>query len=156
MSTKRGTIIIVDDEPGVIEIVEANLEPKGYRVLSANTGQEALEKIRKAKPDLVVLDVMMPEMDGWEVLRRIEQDPKTAGLPVIMLTVKSGDEDILRALEAGAVEYITKPFYPQDVVARVEIMLDVFDATMRDHYRQGMIAKRKRFLEHKVESAKKT
>ncbi len=140
-------ILVIDDEPGIIEIVEANLEGDGFVVVSASNGKEGLEKIKSESPELVVLDVMMPEMDGWEVLRRVEQDPDTAGLPVIMLTAKAADEDYIHGLEEGAVEYITKPFYPQELVNRIKITLMVLNPRMRDERRRNLIAKRKRLME---------
>jgi DNA-binding response OmpR family regulator len=140
-------ILVIDDEPGIIEIVEANLEGDGFDVISASNGQEGLEKIKNHKPELVVLDVMMPEMDGWEVLRKVEQDPDTAGLPIIMLTAKAADEDYIHGLEEGAVEYITKPFYPQELVNRIKITLMVLNPRMRDERRRNLIAKRKRLME---------
>jgi DNA-binding response OmpR family regulator len=140
-------VLVIDDEPGIIEIVEANLEGDGFSVISASNGKEGLEKIKSEKPELVVLDVMMPEMDGWEVLRRVEQDPDTAGLPVIMLTAKAADEDYIHGLEEGAVEYITKPFYPQELVNRIKITLMVLNPRMRDERRRNLITKRKRLME---------
>jgi two-component system alkaline phosphatase synthesis response regulator PhoP len=140
-------VLVIDDEPGIIEIVEANLEGDGFSVISASNGKEGLEKIKNEKPELVVLDVMMPEMDGWEVLRRVEQDPDTAGLPVIMLTAKAADEDYIHGLEEGAVEYITKPFYPQELVNRIKITLMVLNPRMRDERRRNLITKRKRLME---------
>ncbi len=140
-------ILVIDDEPGIIEIVEVNLEGDGFEVISASNGKEGLEKIRNEKPELVVLDVMMPEMDGWEVLRRVELDPDTAGLPVIMLTAKAADEDYIHGLEEGAVEYITKPFIPQELVNRIKITLMVLNPRMRDERRRNLITKRKRLME---------
>ncbi len=140
-------VLVIDDEPGIIEIVETNLEGDGFEVISASNGKEGLEKIKSEQPELVVLDVMMPEMDGWEVLRRVEQDPDTAGLPVIMLTAKAADEDYIHGLEEGAVEYITKPFYPQELVNRIKITLMVLNPRMRDERRRNLIAKRKRLME---------
>src|SRR5215210_2345440 len=140
-------VLVIDDEPGIIEIVEANLEGDGFEVISAANGKEGLEKIKSDSPDLVVLDVMMPEMDGWEVLRRIEQDPNIAGLPVIMLTAKAADEDYIHGLEEGAVEYITKPFYPQELVNRIKITLMVLNPRMRDERRRNLVIKRKRLME---------
>lgn len=140
-------VLVIDDEPGIIEIVEANLEGDGFEVISASNGKEGLEKIKNEAPELVVLDVMMPEMDGWEVLRSIEQDPATAGLPVIMLTAKAADEDYIYGLEEGAVEYITKPFLPQELVNRIKITLMVLNPRMRDERRKNLITKRKRLME---------
>jgi two-component system, OmpR family, alkaline phosphatase synthesis response regulator PhoP len=140
-------VLVIDDEPGIIEIVEANLEGDGFEVISASNGKEGLEKIKQEAPELVVLDVMMPEMDGWEVLRNLERDPETAGLPVIMLTAKAADEDYIYGLEEGAVEYITKPFLPQELVNRIKITLMVLNPRMRDERRRNLITKRKRLME---------
>lgn len=140
-------VLVIDDEPGIIEIVEANLEGDGFEVISASNGKEGLEKIKGEAPELVVLDVMMPEMDGWEVLRNLEKDPETAGLPVIMLTAKAADEDYIFGLEEGAVEYITKPFLPQELVNRIKITLMVLNPRMRDERRRNLISKRKRLME---------
>lgn len=139
-------ILVIDDEPDIFVIVQTNLEGAGYAVVGARDGVDGLRKTRTENPDLVILDVLMPEMDGWEVLRRIEADPQTAGLPVIMLTCKSEDADILRGLEEGAVEYVTKPFYPENLVASVKILLSVFDQPMREERRQQLIARRQRLM----------
>lgn len=142
----RRKILVVDDDPDIFVIVQTNLEGAGYEVVGASDGVEGIEKIRTQNPDLVILDVLMPEMDGWEVLSQIESDPRTAGLPVIMLTCKSEDTDILRGLEEGAVEYVTKPFYPENLVASVKILLNVFDHPMREERRQQLIARRQRLM----------
>jgi DNA-binding response OmpR family regulator len=139
-------ILVVDDEPGIVDIARANLESQGYEVIGAHDGQEALKKIREDRPDLVVLDILMPEMDGWEVLRHMELDAEMAGIPVVMLTAKVSDEDVLRGLEAGAVEYMTKPFYPQELVAAVKINLQVFDPELRQQHRRLLTEKRKRLM----------
>jgi DNA-binding response OmpR family regulator len=140
-------VLVIDDEPGIIEIVEANLEGDGFEVISASNGKEGLEKIKSEQPELVVLDVMMPEMDGWEVLRSLEKDENTAGLPIIMLTAKAADEDYIYGLEEGAVEYITKPFLPLELVNRIKITLMVLNPRMRDERRRNLITKRKRLME---------
>src|SRR5579859_2165003 len=140
------TILVVDDETGIIEIVRVNLLAEGYAVISAATGAEAIQQVRTALPDLVILDVMLPDVDGWQVLQTLESSPETAGVPVVMLTARAADEDILRGLEAGAVEYITKPFYPEDLVASVKIILNVFDPSLREDFRRQLIAKRRRML----------
>ena len=140
------TILVVDDETGIIEIVRVNMLAEGYTVISASTGAEAIEQVRSASPDLVILDVMLPDIDGWQVLQTLESSPETAGVPVVMLTARAADEDILRGLEEGAVEYITKPFYPEDLVASVKIILNVFDPSLRQDYRKQLIAKRKRLI----------
>ena len=139
-------ILVVDDDPDIFEIVETNLIGAGFRVVRAGDGAEGLRKVRSEQPDLVILDVLMPELTGWEVLAEIEADPATAGLPVIMLTCKSEDQDILRGLEEGAVEYLTKPFYPENLVASAKILLGVFDRAMRDERRLQLIARRRRLM----------
>jgi two-component system, OmpR family, alkaline phosphatase synthesis response regulator PhoP len=139
-------VLVVDDEPGIVDIARANLEAQGYQVIGAHDGHEALEKIKEDKPDLMVLDILMPEMDGWEVLRHMETDAEMAGIPVIMLTARVSDEDVLRGLEAGAVEYMTKPFYPQELVAAVKINLQVFDPELRQQHRRLLTEKRKRLM----------
>lgn len=142
----RNRILVVDDEPGIVDIARANLEGYGYSVISAYDGGEALTKIKEEKPDLVVLDILMPEMDGWDVLERMESDPDLAGIPVIMLTARVSDEDVLRGLETGAVEYMTKPFYPQDLVAAVKINLHVFDPQLRQQHRRLLAERRRRLI----------
>jgi len=124
MKTERSkpnkTILIVDDEPRIIEAVSMNLELEGYAVLGAANGLEALNKLTQELPDLVILDVMMPEMDGFESLRRIRE---VSTVPVIMLTVKGDEFDRIRGLELGADDYVTKPFSPRELVSRVKAML---------------------------------
>jgi two-component system response regulator RpaA len=140
-------ILVVDDDPDICEIVKVNLEGVGYDVRVASDGAAGLAMARELRPDLIVLDVLMPELDGWQVLERLAKDPATAGLPVIMLTCKGEDQDILHGLDQGAVEYLTKPFYPENLVASVKILLDVFDPSMRDYRRQQLIARRQRLIE---------
>jgi DNA-binding response OmpR family regulator len=142
----KGAITIVDDEPGIIEIVGVNLAADGYDISSAGTGKDALRMIRAGMPDLVILDVMLPDMDGWEVLQALESSPETAGIPVIMLTARAADDDILRGLELGAVEYVTKPFFVEDLAASVKIIFGVFDPSLREDYRRQRIAKRRRLM----------
>jgi two-component system, OmpR family, alkaline phosphatase synthesis response regulator PhoP len=142
----RQKILVVDDEPDIVEIVQTNLEGSGFQVVTAKNGAQALQKVKAENPDLVILDVLMPELDGWDVLRAIESDSQTAGLPVIMLTSKTEDADILRGLVEGAVEYFTKPFYPENLVASAKILLDVFDRRLREERRQHLIAQRQRLM----------
>lgn len=113
-------ILVVDDEPRIAEAVAMNLELEGYQVLCADNGQEALRKITEELPDLVILDVMMPDMDGFETLRMIRE---MSNVPVIMLTVKGGETDRVRGLELGADDYVTKPFSPKELVSRVKAVL---------------------------------
>lgn len=113
-------ILVVDDEPRMIRFIRMNLELEGYRVIEANNGIEALDQVRKHLPDLVVMDVMMPKMDGFEALRLLRE---ISTVPVILLTVRSDEEDRIRGLELGADDYITKPFSPRELVSRVNAVL---------------------------------
>jgi two-component system KDP operon response regulator KdpE len=114
------TILVVDDEPRIAEAVSMNLELESYQVSCASNGQEALLKITAELPDLIILDVMMPDMDGFETLRRIRE---LSNVPVIMLTVKGAETDKVRGLDLGADDYITKPFSPKELVSRVKAAL---------------------------------
>ena len=147
------TVLVVDDDPDICEIVRVNLEGAGYDVVVAADGAAGLAAAREILPDLIILDVLLPELDGWQVLEALERDPATAGRPVVMLTCKGDDQDVLRGLGLGAVEYLTKPFYPENLVASVRILLDVFDASMRDHRRQQLIARRRRLIERMASAA---
>ena len=114
------TILVVDDEPEIVRLVRAYLEEAGYRVVTGADGQEALYVARREKPDLVVLDVLMPRMDGLEFTRRIRRE---RDVPIIMLTARAEETDRIVGLELGADDYITKPFSPREVVARVRAVL---------------------------------
>ncbi len=118
--TDKKLILAVDDEPKMIGIIRMNLELEGYRVSEAHNGLEALKKVREELPDLVLLDVMMPDMDGFETLRRIRE---FSNVPVIMLTVKGEEEDKVRGLELGADDYVTKPFSPRELSSRIKALL---------------------------------
>lgn len=116
-------ILVVDDEEDVLELVRYNLDRNGYHVETASSGEEALEKARKKLPDLVILDLMLPGMDGLEVCRKLKSDVKTESLPIIMLTARSEETDIVTGLELGADDYVTKPFSPKVLIARVRRIL---------------------------------
>jgi len=116
----KETILVVDDERNIVELAKLYLEREGYRVESARDGVEALTKIRALKPALVVLDLMLPELDGWEVCRRVRAE---SDVPIIMLTARSEDVDKIVGLELGADDYVTKPFNPRELVARVKAVL---------------------------------
>src|SRR6266850_4490120 len=119
----KRTILIVDDEPEGIELVEFNLKQAGFTVASAADGAEAIRKARSLRPDLIVLDVMLPEIDGFEVCKMLRRDPSTAGVPIIMLTAKAAEIDRVLGLELGADDYVTKPFSPRELVLRVKRLL---------------------------------
>lgn len=114
------TILVVDDEPRLRDVTRLNLDMEGYRVVEANTGYEALERLREEIPDLVILDVMMPEMDGFTALKHIRE---ISTVPVIMLTVRNDERDRIRGLDLGADDYITKPFSTAELLSRVKAVL---------------------------------
>ena len=114
------TALVVDDEPYLVDLVRLNLDAEGYHVLTAANGQEALERLKAGLPDVVILDVMMPEMDGFETLARIRE---VSSVPVIMLTVRAEESDRIRGLEIGADDYLTKPFSPRELTTRVKALL---------------------------------
>lgn len=118
MSTK--TILVVDDEKRLVSLVESYLTQEGYRVVTAHNGREALSVAQKEKPELIVLDVMMPEMDGYEFMRQHRAENNT---PIIMLTARVDDDEKVIGLEVGADDYMTKPFRPRELVARVRALL---------------------------------
>ncbi len=113
-------ILVCDDERHIVRLIQVNLERQGYQVVTAYDGKEGLEKIRAEKPNLVVLDVMMPYMDGFEVLKSLRREPETENLPVIMLTAKAQDKDVFEGYHYGADMYLTKPFNPMELVAFVK------------------------------------
>lgn len=119
----RKKVLIVDDEPHILRSLGFVLQRAGYHVLEARSGQAAVELVRAEEPDLVFLDIMMPELDGYEVCRRIKSSEQSAGTHVIMLTAKGLESDRERGLEAGADEYMTKPFSPSRAVQRVNEVL---------------------------------
>jgi class 3 adenylate cyclase/CheY-like chemotaxis protein len=117
-------ILVVDDLAQNVRLLEAVLSPKGFRVAAASSGEQALDVLSKERPDVVVLDILMPGMDGYEVCRRIRQDPGTAFLPVIMITA-SGEEEKIRAVEAGADDFVSKPFDQAELLARVRSLIRI-------------------------------
>ncbi|HLK59395.1 MAG TPA: response regulator [Chthonomonadaceae bacterium] len=109
-------ILAVDDERSIVRLIQVNLERHGFQVVTAFDGKQGLEKVASEKPDMVVLDVMMPYMDGFEVLHELRKDPATRELPVIMLTAKANDHDIFQGYKSGADCYLTKPFNPLELI----------------------------------------
>jgi DNA-binding response OmpR family regulator len=116
-------VLAADDDEDILELVAFRLERSGYTVLKARDGEEALQVAREALPDLAVLDVMMPKLDGFEVTRRIRADGATKGMPIILLTARAQDADVQAGFDAGADDYIRKPFSPQELRARVQAIL---------------------------------
>jgi len=119
----KSRILVVDDEPDTLELLEFNLKNSGYDVTTASDGNEALAKARKSAPDLIILDVMLPEVDGLEVCKILRRDPATSKIPVLMLTAKAEEVDRILGLELGARDYVTKPFSPRELVLRVRNLL---------------------------------
>lgn len=128
------TILAVDDERSIVRLVQVNLERYGYTVVTASDGREALEKIALHHPDLVVIDVMMPFMDGFEVLRRLRKDPATRELPVIMLTAKAMDSDVYEGWKSGADCYLTKPFHPGELLNFVRRIFESQESADENRY----------------------
>jgi two-component system alkaline phosphatase synthesis response regulator PhoP/two-component system response regulator VicR len=120
-------ILAVDDEKHIVRLVQVNLERAGYEVVTAHDGKEALQKVEEENPDLVVLDVMMPYMDGFEVLQNLRRNPSTRDIPVIMLTAKAQDADVFKGWQSGVDCYLTKPFNPMELLSFVKRIFDSTD-----------------------------
>jgi len=116
-------ILVVDDEENIRELVRYNLAREGYQVTTVGSGEEALKQVSSKPPDLIVLDLMLPGMDGFDVCRQLKNDSRTAHIPIVMLTVKGEESDIVVGLELGADDYITKPFSPKVLLARIKTVL---------------------------------
>ncbi|HIE52413.1 MAG TPA: response regulator transcription factor [Armatimonadetes bacterium] len=124
MANQKKKILAVDDEKHIVRLIQINLERAGYDVVTAYDGLEALKKVEEEQPDLIVLDVMMPQLDGFETLKRLKANPATAEIPVIMLTAKSQDADVFRGWQAGVDCYLTKPFNPMELLSFVKRIFD--------------------------------
>jgi DNA-binding response OmpR family regulator len=123
MTDESRTVLVADDDGDVLALVARRLERSGYRVLTAQDGEEALRLAQENLPDLAVLDVMMPKLTGYEVTQRLRQDPATERMPVILLTARVQEADVNRGFTAGADDYIKKPFSPQELRSRVQAVL---------------------------------
>ena len=121
MATEK--ILVVDDEKDILELVRYNLDKEGFQVTCVTTGEEALHAVSQDAPDLIVLDLMLPGVDGLDVCKRLKRDPNTAEIPIIMLTAKGEESDVVVGLELGADDYVTKPFSPRVLCARVRAVL---------------------------------
>ncbi len=119
----KGTILVVDDEPDILEVLAYNLTKEGYRVVRAGSGEQALAEVQKRRPDLIILDLMLPGIDGLEVCKAVRALDSGATLPVIMLSAKDGEVDVVTGLEVGADDYIAKPFSTRVLLARVKTVL---------------------------------
>jgi two-component system alkaline phosphatase synthesis response regulator PhoP len=116
---RRGRVLIVEDEADVTELIRYNLVKDGYEVVTAANGTDALKRARDTRPDVILLDVMVPQLNGWEVCRRLRQDPETQSIAVIMVTGRAEEGDKVLGFELGADDYVTKPFSPRELVARI-------------------------------------
>lgn len=121
--TGKATILAVEDEDDIAELIRYNLEREGYRVLTASTAEAGLREALRHTPDLVLLDVMLPGMDGFELCRRLKADPRIGRVPVVLVTARGEEADVVTGLELGAEDYVTKPFSPRVLVARIRAIL---------------------------------
>lgn len=117
---RKATVLVVDDEPHVVKLVKANLELSGYKILTAADGEQALQTVQSESPDLVILDIMLPKMDGYEVCRRVRE---FSPVPIIMLTARSAEVDLVHGFDVGADDYLTKPFAANELLVRVRAVL---------------------------------
>jgi DNA-binding response OmpR family regulator len=120
---QREKIVVIEDEADILEVLQYNLRREGYLVVSSRDGEEGLEQARRENPDLVLLDLMLPGLDGLEVCRRLQSDPVTSNVPIVMVTAKGEESDIVLGLQLGADDYVTKPFSPKELLARVKAVL---------------------------------
>jgi phosphate regulon transcriptional regulator PhoB len=136
-------ILVVDDEKDIVELIAYNLEKEGFSILKAYDGEEALKKVKEQKPDLLVLDLMLPKISGLDVCKSLRSNPVTANTPIIMLTAKVDEIDKVVGLEMGADDYITKPFSVKELIARVRAMLrrmrDSNKASLKEEFRAGSL-----------------
>jgi len=137
MSTQR--VLVVDDDKEVVRLMRAYLEQAGYEVLVAYEGETAVHTLRREKPDLVLLDLMLPRLDGWEITRIMRSDVNLAAIPIIMLTARIEDTEKIVGLEMGADDYVTKPYNPREVVARVRARLRSQDAYQPQVLKVGVL-----------------
>jgi DNA-binding response OmpR family regulator len=135
------TILIVDDEEDILLLCRVNLEFEGYRVIAASNGADAIRLAAENRPDLVLLDVMMPTLDGWHVLEALKADPATARIPVVMLTARVQGEDQMRGWSTGAAEYIMKPFNPVGLLETIRGVLDPSDPEDAERRRDRSLEK---------------
>ncbi len=117
-------ILVVDDEPNIVKLVSFILTSRGYDVIEALLGAEGIKKAKAEKPDMIVLDVMMPKMDGFEAAKKLKADPATRDIPILMLSSKAQFEDKMKGIDSGAMDYITKPFDKQELLKKVEECLE--------------------------------
>ncbi|MDD3643230.1 MAG: response regulator [Candidatus Krumholzibacteria bacterium] len=120
---RKGKILVVDDEVNITQILEFSIGAEGYEVITASNGEEAIDKARREQPDLIILDIMMPRIDGYEACRILKSNPLTKSIPVVLLTAKGRDIDKRLGYEVGATDYIIKPFSPSKLIDRIHELL---------------------------------
>ena len=120
---KQKHIIVIEDEKDILDVLEYNLKREGFRVSTSSDGKMGLKMVRQDKPDLVLLDIMLPEIDGLEICRNLKSEPSTSAIPIIMVTAKEEESDVVLGLGLGADDYVTKPFSPKELIARIKAML---------------------------------
>lgn len=149
MSDRR-RVLVVDDEPDVLLLCRVNLEFEGYEVMEAADGVEAMTRVRERRPDVILLDVMMPRMDGWQVLSELKDDAALKDIPVVMLTAKVQDQDQIRGWSSGASEYITKPFSPLSLSQVLDDVLS--DGPNDEARRRSMVLDKLRLMRAEEEN----
>lgn len=122
---RKAKILVVDDEVNITQILEFSMGAEGYEVITASNGEEAIDKARKEQPDLIILDIMMPRIDGYEACRILKANPITKNIPVVLLTAKGRDIDKRLGYEVGATDYIVKPFSPNKLIERINELLSL-------------------------------
>ena len=120
---KKGKVLVVDDEVNITQILEFSIGAEGFEVITAQNGEEAIERARRERPDLIILDIMMPKIDGYEACRILKANPLTKNIPVLLLTAKGRDIDRRLGYEVGATDYIVKPFSPNKLIERIHRLL---------------------------------
>ncbi|MGH7391124.1 MAG: response regulator [Candidatus Rokuibacteriota bacterium] len=120
---RQGRVLVVEDEPDVAELIRYNLAREGWEVTAVASGADGLRRARESRPDIILLDIMVPQLNGWEVCRRLKQDPGTQAIPIIMVTGRVEEGDKVLGLEMGADDYVTKPFSPRELIARVRAVI---------------------------------
>ena len=134
-----GRVLVVDDEDDIRELCRVNLEFEGFQVFDAANGPAGLEQASRHRPDVIFLDLMMPDMDGWEVLRRLKEDDATAQIPVVMLTARTGEDDQMRGWQEGILEYVSKPFNPLSLVEWAKRAMEPRDPREEDERRRRIL-----------------
>ena len=135
----EGRVLVIDDEDDIRELCRVNLEFEGFEVFDAPNGASGLDAAIRRRPDVIFLDLMMPEMDGWEVLRRLKEDDATAPIPVVLLTARTGEDDQMRGWQEGILEYVSKPFNPLSLVEWAKRAMEPRDPGEEEERRQRIL-----------------